>query len=307
VRARSPLRRASAARSAPIRLNPEPELGEALERIAGARPLRWRSVGGGHTRASRWRVGLADGGSVFVKVPRDERSLHDFERELRVYENVRGAFLPAFVGASRGGPAMLVLEDLGGARWPPPWPDDVSDLFAALEAIAGTPAPRQLPRLPAERATYWERIARDPECVVALGACSPAWLEHALPALIEAESRLDPSGDALVHFDVWSANVCFARRGAVLVDWGAASIGNRWFDVAFALLALRTDGVAPPAIDFPDEAAFAAYLAGHDAWSASSPPASGLVDFETLRAGWLQDLGAALPWAAGQLGLPPPR
>ena len=77
-------------------------------------------------------------------------------------------------------------------------------------------------------------------------------------------------------------------------------------DVAFALLALRTDGVAPPPLDFPDEAAFAAYLAGHDAWSAVSPAEGGLVDFETLRAGWLQDLRAALPWAAGLLGLPDP-
>jgi hypothetical protein len=286
--ARPPLRRAASTRTA---LTDR----EILERIAGARPLAWHAIGGGHTAASRWRVELAGGRSLFVKVARDERSLRDFARELVVYENVRGAFLPELVGASGD---MLVLEDLGDAQWPPPWPDDVSPLFAALDAVAATPPPA-LPRLRRERTGYWERIAGARDAVAALGACSRAWLDDALQTLIEAESRVDMSGDELVHFDVWGANVCFTARGAVLVDWGAAAVGNRWVDVAFALL-------APPPTGLPGEGAWAALLAGHDAWSAVSPPEAGLVDFELLRAGWIQDLRAALPWAAGLLDLPPP-
>ena len=109
--ARPPLRRAS-----PAHVEPLTE-GEIVERIAGAEPLAWHPIGGGHTAASRWRVEVAGGRSVFVKVARDERSRHDFERELIVYENVRGAFLPEFVGRSGD---VLVIEDLSDAYWPPP-------------------------------------------------------------------------------------------------------------------------------------------------------------------------------------------
>jgi aminoglycoside phosphotransferase (APT) family kinase protein len=125
--------------------------------------------------------------------------------------------------------------------------------------------------------------------------------------LAAAEARADAGGDDLIHFDVWSANICFTDRGAVLVDWGDAVQGNRWIDAAFALRSVRAEGATPPPIDFPDEDAYMALIAGHDAWEATQPPPEWVVDFERLRAWWIRDLAVALPRAAALLGLPPVR
>ena len=67
-------------------------------------------------------------------------------REALVYEHVRGPFLPAYVGfAEAGGRAVLAIELLEDAHWPPPYPADVSPLFHALEGVAAEPLPPHFP------------------------------------------------------------------------------------------------------------------------------------------------------------------
>jgi hypothetical protein len=230
--------------------------GEIPEEVAVAvgtavgKPLAWRrGAPGGQTLARTWIVERSGGRTAFVKAAGSEHAVTEATRELLVYESVAGSFLPGIFGAAREGEwLVLILEDLGAAVWPPPYPDDPARLFDALRAVASAPAPDGLPRIPSRPEQHnWERVSQAPESVAALGACSLEWLEPALPDLAEAERRLDLSGDALVHNDVWHANLCFAVRGAVLVDWAAASVGDPRLDVAFALLSLRSSGRLPPA------------------------------------------------------------
>jgi len=44
------------------------------------------------------------------------------------------------------------------------------------------------------------------------------------PVLAEADVRVPRSGDGLVPNDLWAENLCFARGGAVRVDWAEARI-----------------------------------------------------------------------------------
>jgi Phosphotransferase enzyme family len=253
--------------------------------------MEWEQVGGGYTRARKWRVRLEDGSYAFAKEARST--------ELAVYESVTGGFLPD-VHEIRDG--VLVIEDLSGANWPPPYPDDVTPLFVALDEIAATAPPPQLRPLTDER--RWTAIADDPSALLDLGLCSIAWLERALPVLVEAEARVPQAGSGLVHNDVWADNVCFTDRGAVLVDWAEARIGNPRIDLAFALLSLNVEGAAY--LPVFDEPALAAFVMGIIATEAPLPLPDWAQAGSTLRDDQKSDLAVGLRWAAEQLALPPP-
>jgi Phosphotransferase enzyme family len=142
-------------------------------------------------------------------------------REANVYANVSGSFLPALVGfADNGDRAVLALEYLADVHWPPPYPDDVSPLFAALEQASATTPPSELPAH-GKRDSRWERIAADPEPLLGLGVCSREWLDQSLDQLTAAQKQADFEGAVLVHNDVYSGNVCFRGDDAVLIDWDA--------------------------------------------------------------------------------------
>jgi thiamine kinase-like enzyme len=130
-------------------------------------------------------------------------------------------------------------------------------------------------------------------------------LEEALPALDAAESLAQLAGDDFLHDDVWASNVCYTERGAVLIDWASAGIGDHRIDVAYALLSIRSSPATPPAIDFPEEAAYAALLAGANAYQAAQPVDESIKHESVLRAGWLHDLAYALDWASELLELAP--
>ena len=214
-----------------------------------------------------------------------------------MYESIDGDFLPRVYEIRDG---VVLLEDLSDAHWPPPYPVDVTPLFAALDVVASTPPPPGLPRL--THVSRWEEVAADPKPLLALGLCSSEWLDGALPALVEAEARVPMSGDCLVHYDVWARNLCFAERGVVLVDWAMAHIGNPRIDVAFALLSLRVEEAHTPPVD--DEAALAAYVTGVVATEASKPPPDWAAEGTNIREDQKSDLAVALPWVAQQIGCP---
>jgi hypothetical protein len=259
---------------------------------------------GGYTRSRAWRVRTPEG-TAFVKEAADEGSLSMLRREAIVYRELTGPFLPAFVGfADRGDRALLAIELLEDAHWPPPYPGDVTPLFDALELVALAAPPVELPAQGPWR-SRWERIAADPEPLLGLGLCSREWLDRSLAALTAAEAAAVFEGDELSHSDVYSGNVGFTSRGAVLVDWGAAQRGSRWIDVAFALLSVRVEGGRVPAVEFPGEAAFAAALAGHFALEAPAPLPEWAEPGSTLREDMAGDLAHALRWAAELLELPP--
>ena len=278
---------------------------ELLAQALGHGPTTWDLVDtSGYTRSRSWRVSTPDG-VVFAKEADDEGSLLMLRREALVYSSVSGPFIPALVGfADVGERAVLAIEYLPGALWPPPYPEDVTPLFAALELAASAEPPLELPAH-GPRRSCWERVARDPEPFLALGLCSREWFALSVETLIAAEEQAPFEGDDLVHNDIYSGNVCFRGGCAVLVDWGAAVRGSRWIDVAQATLSVRVEGGVVPLFDFPHEAGLAAARTGELAVEAPAPLPAWAEPGSTLREDMVGDLRHALRWAVEVLGLPP--
>lgn len=280
-----------------------------VEAAAGAAVVRWRRVeSGGYGRVNaHWRVELGDGTSTFVKQALTDEADEWLRKERRVYESLSGSFLPELHGSGEAsGRPFLALEDLSDAHWPPPWSDArIGAVLRALAALHDTPAPSWLPELQEmhESVVGWGDIAADPEPLLRTGICGEAWLVRALPELLDAVRPPVLAGNAVLHFDVRSDNLCFVGERVVLVDWNLACIGNGRFDVAFWLPSLALEGGPDPSDLLPDAGALAAAVAGFFAARASRPVPQGA---PTVREFQLAQLKVALPWAARELGLEPP-
>ena len=273
--------------------------------VGGAEPLEWDVVpSAGYGRVSaRWRVRFADGRTAFVKHALTDAAGVWLRKERLVYESVRGSFMPAYLGFHDDGATLLVLEDLSAADWPPPWSETrVDAVLAALRELHATRPPDGVEPLGLEResVTGWSRVAADPAPLLATGLCSEAWLDEALPVLLQAAAEAEIDGDELIHFDVRSDNLCFVGGRAVLVDWNLASQGNGDFDVAFWLPSLRLEGGPQPWDVLPDAGPLAAVVAGFFASRAGLPPPPGA---PTVREFQRAQAEVALAWAARELGL----
>lgn len=277
------------------------------------RPVRAvRPSSGGYTKGWRGVVTLDDGSTAFVKAATDEAT-NALRREagiLRWLEAAGSARIgPHLLDFEDGVAATLVVEDLSQAIWPPPYPADTGPLFDALHALGKVEAPPDLTPLEtwAEgESSRWEQIAADPSAFLDLNVCSAGWLDSSLPALIEAERRVDLRGTSLVHNDVYSGNVCFVGARAIFVDWATAARGNSDLDIAFAIVSVLAEGGhLPERRLLNDEGAWAARLAGHNAVEAAASLPKWADPGSTLRQDQLVDLRAALPWAARAIGLDP--
>jgi hypothetical protein len=278
----------------------------ATLRLRGARPTAWRAAGAGYTHNERWVVDLEDGRSVFVKAAVDDMTAEWLRAEHRVYAALAAGFLPRLLGWEDGELPVLVLEDLSGADWPPPWTAErVAAVVTTLREVAGTPPPPGVASLEDqhEELAGWREVERDPTALLALGVCSREWLAVALPALLAAEDACLLGGEALLHLDVRSDNICFREGRALLVDWSWAVRGNPVLDVAAWLPSLEAEGGPPPEALLPEEPAAAAFMSGFFAARAGLPP---IPTAPHVRKVQLAQLRTALPWAARALGLPPP-
>src|SRR3990172_3426099 len=75
------------------------------------------------------------------------------------------------------------------------------------------------------------------------------WRRHehrALPALIEAGDRAVLSGDALVHFDVRSDNLCILDGRVKVIDWPGYARGSPLVDRVGWLPSLWREGGPAP-------------------------------------------------------------
>jgi hypothetical protein len=229
---------------------PSPGLPERIARLRGVRPpFRWESVHGGYTRAERWVVAFEDGSSVFVKAATDDATAGWLRQEHRIYSSLSGDFMPELLGWEDGDRPVLLLEDLSGGHWPPPWDrEKVDAVLAMLARLRSSPAPPHLPAL-AENwkgLVSWPRVAEDPQPFLNLGLCSPEWLDRHLPALIAAEAAARLDGGDLLHLDVRSDNLCFHNGRVKLVDWNWACVGNGAIDIAGWLPSLCCEGGPAP-------------------------------------------------------------
>lgn len=279
-----------------------------MERVAGQAVAGREPVAGGYTHADRSVVTLADGRRLYVKRATDELTADWLRAEHRVYTALAGApFLAELVDfVDDGRETALVLEDLGGAHWPPPWrPGDIDAVIGTLEAVAATPPPRGLGHAPdLMHLDLWPDVAADPEPFLRLGFCSARWLDEALPDLLAASKACDLGGDTLVHFDVRSDNLCRRPDGTVVViDWNMACVGSPRIDIGCWLPSVQAEGGPPPeeiAGDRYTEEAVA--VAGYFARNAGLPI---LPHAPKVRQIQLVQLRTALPWAVRRLGLPP--
>ena len=279
-----------------------------LEAATGAAPVERRRVrsGGYGTNSAHWRVELADGRQTFVKVALDDTAAEWLRQEHRVYAAVEAPFIPELVGWHDGEQTLLAIADLSDAHWPPPWlAGQIEAVRASLDELHTTPPPHHLPRISAEREWLngWELVAEDAEPLLSTGLCTPAWLELALPTLLETGRTCMLEGEAFLHLDVRSDNLCLREGRAVLVDWNLVHIGNPLLDLVAWLPSLRLEGGPEPWELVSESEGFAALIAGFFASRAGLPPpptAPRVREFQRRQA------EIALPWAARELGLPPP-
>jgi hypothetical protein len=284
----------------------------ALKRLRGE-PAGWRPVrSGGHTPARRWIVTLEDGRTAFAKVATDELAASWLRDEHVVYQHLLGgSFVPGYVGFYDDGEhPVLALEDLSSGTWPPPW--DAAGISALLESLdemwATDPPPGTALATDDAReiAGGWDEIARLPEPFLRLGLCSEPWLSEHLDTLRSVADEAAFGGDALLHFDVRSDNVCFRPDDghAVLIDWNLTSVGNPQIDVVFWLPSLEAEGGPAPETVLPDaDAGLVSTCAAFFCARAARPP---IPTAPTVREVQLVQARTALPWAARALGLPPP-
>ncbi len=269
----------------------------------GARPLV-RLAGRGYTLMERWLVELPDGNRAFAKLAVDEPTAGFLRDEYRIYESFEADYLPRLLGWDDDGELpVLVLEDLSGAHWPPPWrAGDVELVCQVLDELHAAPPPQGIPPLTRHELHTWREVESDPATFVSLGLCSAEWLESALSELIAASERCDVRGEAFLHLDVRSDNICIDEGRAVLVDWNWACLGNPLVDLAFWLPSLSMEGGPSPSELLPDAGDFTAIVSGFFAPIAGLPPPAGA---PTVRALQLAQLEVALPWTVEALGLPP--
>ena len=277
----------------------------AVGALLGSPVVDRRLATGGYTPAERWVVRLANGRSAFVKVAVNDLTALWLRKEYRMYADLRAPFMAELLGwADEDGMPMLLLEDLSGCDWPPPWSKErIGSVLAMLEQVSATRPPAWLATSSeaAWIADGWARVADDPAPLLSTGLVSAAWLEGALPALLEVAGPAVIAGDQLCHFDVRSDNLCFRADGsAVLVDWNNALIGNPRIDVAFWLPSLALEGGPEPEAVLPDAGPEASVVAGYFASHCGLPE---IPDAPAVRDLQKRQLTTALPWACRALGL----
>ncbi len=280
-----------------------PELARRLEALLGTVPVDWASREGGYSTAERFTVTLDDGRRVFVKTADAEHMAEWLRREHEVYASLQGGFIPELVAFDDDGRRpLLVTEDLSHADWSPRWtPERVALVRAALDELhAAAPPPNTRPIREAYPAWFgrWRIVVEDPEPFLSLGLRSRAWLDERLPAILAAGDAVPADGDAVVHLDVRSDNLCTMDGRAVLVDWNFVSLAAPEVDLAGWACSLTLEGGPEPWELLPDSPGFAAFLSGIFAAVAGLPPPE---TAPTVREFQARQLAVALDWLDREL------
>ena len=285
-------------------MSPSQHIIDRIARIVGWEPRDWRPVRGGYTAAARYVV--SNGGrTAFAKVATTPLSAKMLRLEAANYGKLSGTYLPHLIGfEDDGAEPALVIEDLSAAHWPPPWSDaSVAAVLEQIEALhASTAALQSFSAVHGSWTPGWQIVAADPEPFLGLGVVSAAWLDRALPALLEAESACVVDGSAVCHFDLRSDNMCITATGAKFIDWSEACLANPVLDIGAWLPSLHFEGGPPPEAILPDAPDIAAWLSGFFAARAGLPVIS---DAPFVRRVQREQLSTGLPWAQRALGLDP--
>lgn len=276
-----------------------------IERMVRQPIVHLRPVRRGYTAALRIVATLADHATVFIKLATTPDTAAWLRHEYAVYQSLSGTFLPQLLGWHDDGERpILVLEDLSHAYWPPPWTSQHIELVQATLAVVAHSSVAGVQKLDEHNDLLagWTKVAADPAPFLGLHLVSHQWLEAALPVLLAVDGQGAVVGNALLHCDVRSDNLCFVDDRVVLVDWNWAALGNPLFDVAAWLPSLAVEGGPAPEAILPDAGALAAVISGYLAARAGLPEPPTAPGVRALQRDQLQ---VTLPWVTHALGLPP--
>lgn len=211
------------------------ELLAAVSRELGVAIAETRSCAGdGWTATSRLLVRLADGRRCFIKHALTDATADWLRTEAANYRLLSARPLAHMIGFVEGDRPALVLEDLSGERWPPPWSaDDLVLAHAALDDIAADPAASSLPPLPERLDSHGGWAATDTSRL-AVFLAPGLDAETVAQELDKLAGRARALGQSAVLLDARTGNVCLGERGAVWIDLDGMSRGNTEF--AHALL-----------------------------------------------------------------------
>jgi Phosphotransferase enzyme family len=283
---------------------------DRIARATGRMPVVLVPASGhGAPSNRRWIATFADGSTVFAKIAAYDYVAGWLRTELANYEALTGArFLPRLLGwDDDGSEPCLVLEDLSDGVWPPPWSTrQIEAVLGTLELLQATPAPPTIPAMFGEMFDIregWDAVRADPASALSLGIFEERWLLSHLDALESAAGAAVLEGDALLHGDVRSDNICFIDGRTLLVDWNWACRGSRVLDVAAWLPSLAHEGGPAPWTILPGQGEIASLLAGFFLEHAGREPIPQAPHVRQLQ---LDQGIVALGWACRELGLPPP-
>ena len=253
---------------------PSSDLVRQVEEKLGKQGVRWHKPHTGLSPAQRFVVRFDDGSSVFVKAAVDSETERWLRTDYLMMSTLDTDLVPEVIAWIEAGPqSVLIIEDLRDAHWPADhfrqvdgatlpvrWkPGQFELLFEALDRLSATPAPEALPALSDTFTPQWPEIAADPVPFLRLNLCTERWFASSLEQLLAAELELDLSGEALVHNDVRSDNVCFQGERVIFVDWSDACRGSPRYDLANLLGGVVLEG-GPDAYEvMPDGGSFAAW------------------------------------------------
>lgn len=252
--------------------SPSAELRTAVETSIGARAVSWTPRRGGFSSAGLWAIETTGGRSSFVKAATSEDTARFLRAEMEIYVSLEAPFLPEIrAWVDDGHRPFVVMEDLSGYHWPPPWNRrQIDAVLAVCAEIAATNVPASLNREvdDAIRDRYWPKF----DALVEADLAPRGWFESIVPALTAAEAGAVIDGESLVHADIRSDNVCIRNDGVKVVDWNWTYIGNPELDVVAWLPSLHLEGGPPPWELVEGDAGLVARVAGFFLYHSTLPP-----------------------------------
>ncbi|HLI67001.1 MAG TPA: phosphotransferase [Caulobacteraceae bacterium] len=245
---------------------PPAALTARVEAALGRAWSAWSKPSTGLSAAHRFLVELDDGTSVFVKGATTAQTAAWLRNE-RAALGAAPAFAPKEVAWIDDGDdfPILVVEALVEAYWPvqaggTQWrAGDLERVFAAIKALSELQPPPVLPADQNQRASDgWKTILASPEAFLRLQLCSAAWLDRHGETLSSAAAALDWRGEAFVHGDMRSDNICLTDDAVTFVDWSEARRGAAATDLALFLPTAHLEGGPAPASVMPHGGPWAA-------------------------------------------------
>ncbi len=284
--------------------SPRQELVSRIEKLVGSKVESYRCVEGGYTPALRLLC-QTNTASFFAKIGTTPLTNKNLNREIRIYNCLRGDFMPRLIAwESQESEPILVIEDLSMHHWSPPWSERQIELtLAQINALHNTIAKLETyAELCGTQTTNWQTVADNPQSFLSLSVANAQWLESALPRLIQYEANCPTTGESLTHWDLRSDNICITEKRAKFIDWNGACLSNPKLDLGFWLPSLAYEAGLEPERILPEAPEVAAWVSGFFAARAGLPEIS---DAPHVRCVQRRQLATALPWAVRALDLPP--